>query len=274
MGTDTETAGASNQAEPRWTGFLRTVAAVALVGVGAWHIVEGFRTLSAPDARHVVGGAALVAIGLLGLLRHASRWRKSVAVAVAVAPTNPAPHDASAPLRLPPSKGATTRALFGATLICALSIVVMVLPWLEVDAHGQASHPLAFSLVGLVGLLFFGTCLIWIAQRRLDGSDALIADRLGLYDRSNALSDDERVPWRAISGFRAVSFGGQRFVAVDLVDPGKFIARAHGLRRLARSINRRLVGSPWCIAPRLLGWDATALAERLEARRAHQLESR
>jgi hypothetical protein len=262
----------SNAPGTRWTRSLRTgrnVASIALIAAGAWHVTEGFRTLDALDGRHAVVGVALIALGLFGVLQHASRWRKPAPVIHASATTQ----DPRLPLRIPQSTRATTRLLVGACWMCVLSIAVMILPWLFAPAHGRAPHPLVFSLIGLAGLLFFGTCLAWFARRRLDGGDALVADGLGLYDRSNAIGEEERVPWRDISGFRAVAVLGQHFVAVDLLDPEKFVDRAHGWRRLARSANRRLAGSPWCITPAVFGWSAPALAERLEAQRAQQLES-
>jgi hypothetical protein len=256
----------------RWARSLRTgrnVVSVALVAVGAWHVTEGSRALDALDVRHVVVGVALIALGLFGVLRHASRLRKPAPEARASGATQ----DPGLPLRIPQSKRATTRLLVAGGWMCALSVAVMVLPWLLAPAHGHAPHPLVLSSIGLAGLLFFGTCLFWIARRRLDGGDALVADRLGLCDRSNATGDEERVPWRDIGGFRVVAVLGQRFVAVDLLDPGKFVDRAHGWRRLARSANRRLTGSPWCITPAVLDWSAPDLAERLEAQRARQLAS-
>ena len=264
-------AGGPNAAGTRWTRSLRTgreVASIALIAAGAWHVTDGFRTLDTLDGRHVVVGVALIALGLFGVLQHASRLRHPAPGAHASA-TAQRP---GLPLRIPRSTRATTRLLVSACWMCVLSTAVMILPWLFEPAHGRAPHPLVFSAIGLAGLLFFGTCLLWIARRRLDGGDALVADRLGLYDRSNATGDEVRVPWRDIGGFRVVAVLGQRFVAVDLLDPDKIVARAHGWRRAARSANRRLAGSPWCITPAVLGWSAHALAERLETQRAQQLE--
>jgi hypothetical protein len=265
--------GGANAAGTPWKRSLRigrNVVSIALIAAGAWHVTDGFRTLDALDGRHVVVGVALIALGLFGVLQHASRLRKPAPAIHASAATE----DPGLPLRISQSTRATTRLLVRACWMCVLSIALMILPWLSAPAHGRAPHPLVVSLVAIAGLLFFGTCLVWIARRRLDQGDALVADRLGLYDRSNAIGDEDRVPWRDIRGFRTITVLGQHYVAVDLLDPDKFVDRAHGWRRLARSANRRLAGSPWCITPAVLGWSAPALAERLEARRAQQLESR
>lgn len=249
--------------------FVRAVVGVALVGDGASHIWHGLHDFGS-GYRHAALGAFLVAAGLLALLDHTRKLRK---------PTNPVActgnktaDDPGSPLRLHVSRRATTRVIIASAVMCAAAFAVLLVPLIA--PRPRAGLPLAATLsIGLLGVLFFGACLLWLVQRRLDTGDALVADGLGLLDRSNALGSHERVPWRAIRNIRAVKFLNQQFVVVELVHPEGYIDQAHGLHRLALQANRRLVGSPWCISPGALGWSASTLADRLESRRRHYLAS-
>jgi hypothetical protein len=249
--------------------FVRAVIGVALVGDGASHIWHGLHEFGG-GYRHAALGAFLVAAGLLALLDRARRLRKSEDHAARAGDMTA--DDPSTPLRLHVSRRVSTRMIIGSALMCAAAFAILFFPL--VAPRPRAGLPLAATLpIGLLGVLFFGACLLWLVQRRLDAGDALVADGLGLLDRSNALGSPERIPWRAIRNIRAVRFLNQQFVVVELIRPEGYIDQAHGLRRLMLRANRRLVGSPWCISPGTLGWSASKLADRLEARRSHYLAS-
>lgn len=254
---------------PRWwrkplLGITTLVGLLLLVD-GARRIFEGIGEFGAAGRHHIAVGAVLILAGLLGVWTYGRKLGDPAHAGADAAPG--IPDDPSTPLRIPASRRMTTQLMIGAVLMCASSLAIMLLPWLDRDS--AMPFPASVALViGLVGLVFFGACLWWLVQRRLDATDALVADPLGLYDRSTAIGTDERVPWRDISGFHPLTFMGQRFVAVELVDPQRFIDRAQGLRRLALAANQRLVGTPWCITPATLGWSAAALSQALAARRA------
>lgn len=242
---------------------LTTLVGLVFLADGVRRIFEGIGEAGTPGRHHLAVGVAMILIGLLAVWTYGRKLGDPELAGADAAPG--IPDDPSTPLRIPASRRMTTQLMLGAVLMCASSLAVMVLPWVDTGTAMPFPAPLAFA-IGLVGLVFFGACLWWLVQRRLDATDALVADRLGLYDHSTAIGTDERVPWRAITGFRPLTFMGQHFVAVELADPQRFIDRAQGMRRWALAANRRLVGTPWCITPATLGWSAATLSEALTAR--------
>lgn len=243
-----------------------TVLGLVLLADGVRRIFAGIGEVGTAGRHHLAVGIVLVLIGLVGVWTYGRKLGDPGHAGADGAPDMP--DDPSATLRIPASRHMTTQLMIGAGLMCTTSLAIIVVPWIDPGATLPFAAPIAM-VIGLVGLLFFGACLLWIVQRRLDASDALVADRLGLYDRSSALGTDERVPWRAITAIHPVTFLGQPFVAVELADPHHFIEQAQGVRRLALRANLRLVGTPWCITPTTLGWSAASLADALDARRRH-----
>lgn len=92
----------------------------------------------------------------------------------------------------------------------AASLFVLIALWVALHLRHPVSHSLLLgaSIIGIVGLLFFGGCLLWLLHRRLDLTPALTADARGVVDRSNALGSHVRVPWSDITGLQAKPFMG------------------------------------------------------------------
>lgn len=248
---------------------LRTTISGALIGVGVSHISSGLHEFD-NGYRHAALGVFFIAAGLLPSLEHARRLRRSAGV---VAPITgcAAADDPNLPLRLRASTHVISRAVLGGSVLCMASLAILLVSLITPKLNATFPLPVTLS-IGLVGLLFSGACLVWLTQRRLDGDDALIADALGLFERSNALGPAARIPWRAIRSIRVVRFLNQHLVSIELCDPRRYIDQASGLRRLALLANQHLVGTPWCITPGTLGCRAEVLAGKLEARRAHYQE--
>lgn len=254
----------------RWWHSIRRLIGAGLVGLGAAHIVDGLRTLDGGTHNYVLGGF-LLAAGVLTMSLDSWRLRRHLRQPGVAAQISP--EDLDRPLQLSFSHARSAGALAAAALMVAASLFILIAPWVVQHPHHPLSHAalLGSVVIGAVGLLFFGGCLLWLLLRRIDLTPALTADPLGLMDRSNALGSHTRVPWRDINGFRVKPFMGQEFVVVDLAEPQRFTRQANGLRWLALKVNQGIVGSPWTITPTLFGCTAGELAARLDARRRHYL---
>jgi hypothetical protein len=120
--------------------------------------------------------------------------------------------------------------------------------WLLAIADTQRRYPpLYVEAVSVAAIAFFGLCAIYGLIKLLDRSPGLVLDREGIIDNSSALAAG-RVRWNEINDIRVVTVSGQRFLAVFVADPGRYLGRGNALIRWFVSMNYKLYGTPIFIA--------------------------
>lgn len=89
---------------------------------------------------------------------------------------------------------------------------------------------------GIVAVLFFGLCAVFIFKKLLCKSDGLHIDHTGIIDNSTAVSVGF-IPWSDIEDIQTVHTAGQAFVAVYVRKPEHYIERQPGnfARKVLRS---------------------------------------
>ena len=105
--------------------------------------------------------------------------------------------------------------------------------------------------VGIVGVIFFGAAtVVGIVQGARRGP-RLTIDTDGIHDRTLGVGVIE---WSDITSAEPYGVARQPFVALQLRDPSKYLARATGLKRFLARLNRRSGLSPFSV--NLVGLDA------------------
>ena len=107
------------------------------------------------------------------------------------------------------------------------------------------SNSLEFvRIMGVITVVFFGTCGIFIIRKLFDNKIGLIIDKRGITDNTNATSIG-LIEWEDISGIDKVEIASSKILIIRTNKPDKYIGRAkNGISKFSMKANHKLYGSP------------------------------
>jgi hypothetical protein len=159
---------------------------------------------------------------------------------------------------IPSSKLKLVLISMGALLFVASGI------WLFAIADAQGRYAATYVKgVSVLGIVFFGVCGLYGLFKLLDRAPGLVLDREGIIDNSSALAAG-RVAWREIRNIQAVTIKGQRFLALLVNDPEKYLDRGNVLVRLFVKMNHNMYGTPILIGSHSLAVKFDDLEKQIE----------
>ena len=158
---------------------------------------------------------------------------------------------------IPLSKGKLLLLFLGAVGFVAVSY------WL----YGVAEQigGLAFfeaKTYAVAGIAFFGLCAIVAVIKLCDRRPGLVIDAEGILDNASGLSAG-RIPWCDIKSFAVSTVQKQRFLTIEVHDPGKYVRRAHPWKRPFVELNAKHYGSPVQISAHALRIDFNSLVKAI-----------
>jgi len=132
--------------------------------------------------------------------------------------------------------------LLGSTVFVALGILfVLNLAGIQSDLFGNLEF---IRIVGVVSLVFFGLCLVYIAIKLFDSKVGLSINENGIIDNSNAASVG-LIDWEDITDIRTIQIASNKILLVETSKPEKYIERArNGLISRAMKANCKMYGTP------------------------------
>lgn len=140
----------------------------------------------------------------------------------------------SQPLMIFQSKLRTLRLLL-------MSVGLMMASWLALTLDSPLRNPevvsVFMSLVGIVGLLFFGGCCAFFILKIFSQKPLLVISTDGIVDNASGVRIGF-IPWSEIEGIQIIRVAKQRFLSIAVVHPGRFRQRSI-LRRSFIDINER-----------------------------------
>lgn len=161
-------------------------------------------------------------------------------------------------VEVPPSRPR----LAGLLLLC---LVFAVLCGALVAGAATQSDISAFaSVMGMIGVVFFGSAVGLFIFRLARRAPAVVLDADGLHDHA-AWAAVGTVPWNNILVADATSFGLQSMLVVAVHDPRAVVGRTTGLRRLMLAANARMMSTPINIPGIMLSARPAELAEEINA---------
>lgn len=119
-------------------------------------------------------------------------------------------------------------------------------------------------IVGIISIVFFGICGVYIFKKLFDKKYGLIINKIGINDNSNGTSIG-LIKWTDIIGLRVVQEYSQKFIIVDVSNPEYYINLKKS--RIGKSIiksNYNKYGSPIGITTSTLKIDFAELKEIIE----------
>lgn len=146
-------------------------------------------------------------------------------------------------IEIPLSKLKLTITLIGAIAFVAAGIWFVINPEaIAASAHNR--RPVGFILgLGVVSILFFGTCAFFIAIKLFDKKPGLIIDNTGIY--INNFSKMTYIAWNEISDLGERRVKSTRFLMVYLHNPEAYIQKeTKYFKRMLMSANHKAYNSP------------------------------
>jgi hypothetical protein len=150
------------------------------------------------------------------------------------------------PIEIPLSKRKLVLMLIAAAAFVASGIWFLLYTSSMLSAVSVS--PSFIKLVGIVAIVFFGICCVFIARKLFDNRPGFIITETGLIDNSSGISAGE-IPWKDIRGITNTTIANKRFIMILLHNPEEYINRQTSiLKRKAMEMNYKHYGSPVSIS--------------------------
>lgn len=145
-------------------------------------------------------------------------------------------------IEIPLSKLKITLLFLGALGFVLLGVHFLICPdeWVS----SKSSSSIFIKLLGIISILFFGTCGFFIAKKLFDTTVGLRIDDKGITDNSNAVSVG-LIEWDDITGIQSLEIASSKMLLIKIKNPEKYINRATNLlSKKAMKANNSMYGSP------------------------------
>jgi len=107
--------------------------------------------------------------------------------------------------------------------------------------------PTLLLLLGIVSILFFGICAVYIARKLPENKAGLIIDSSGLIDNSSGVSAG-RILWSDIQDISVIEIHRQKLIMLQVKNPQDYIDRQKSrFKRKMMQMNFNMYGTPLSI---------------------------
>ena len=134
--------------------------------------------------------------------------------------------------------------LIGATIFIILGILFISRP--ENFVSQLHRNITVIRAVGILSLVFFGTCAIYGMIKLFDKKYGLIINTDGITDNTNA-SSVGHINWADISSIKAQQVMSAKFLLIFIKNPDVYLDRTTGSKRKLLQANMRMYGAPLSI---------------------------
>ncbi|MBQ4901866.1 hypothetical protein KB559_23875 [Paenibacillus sp. Marseille-P2973] len=97
--------------------------------------------------------------------------------------------------------------------------------------------------IGVISVLFFGICFLFIFKSLFDTSPVLEIDDGGLLDRTSYVAGG-RILWSEVESISIFNVANQLTIGIRLRNPQAFLDSKNGIQRWLISVNQKLTGAP------------------------------
>jgi hypothetical protein len=102
----------------------------------------------------------------------------------------------------------------------------------------------AYLVVGVIGILFFGFCGVYITKSLFDTQPGLVVDSAGIVDNASGIAAG-RIAWEDIVAVKSMQIVNQKMLMIEVVNPDEYINRqTNPLSRQLAEANSKLYGTP------------------------------
>ena len=149
-------------------------------------------------------------------------------------------------VEIPLSKVKIAVIMFGGILFVAAGFCLF---WMA--ERQQEFLPMHMKIAGASLIVFFGTCVLYMIAKMYDDKPGLIIDSKGITDNSSGIAAG-LITWESINQIEEKYIKGQRFIAIKVENPKRYIERQSGLKRILMNMNYKMYETPIYISPNSL----------------------
>ena len=107
--------------------------------------------------------------------------------------------------------------------------------------------PTRLLVLGVISIIFFGLCAVYIARKLPENTPGLIIDIYGLTDNSSGVSAG-RILWSDIQDISVIEIHRQKLIMLQVKNPQDYIDRQKsGFKRKMMQMNFNMYGTPLSI---------------------------
>lgn len=128
----------------------------------------------------------------------------------------------------------------------------------SIQARRRFNDPVYVHGLGLVAIVFFGSCGLYALKKLFDKKPALVFNNSGIVDNASSASAG-LIPWSEIVGAQIFEIQKQKLLIIKVRNPQKYIARGNSLKQTLNKANYKMVGSPISISSNTLAIDFSEL---------------
>ncbi len=108
-------------------------------------------------------------------------------------------------------------------------------------------NPTQLFILGIIIIIFFGLCAIYIARKITDNRPGLIINKIGLTDNSSGVSAGQ-ILWSDIESISVVEIHRQKLIMFQVKNPQDYINKqTSGFKRKMFQMNFKMYGTPLSI---------------------------
>jgi len=140
--------------------------------------------------------------------------------------------------------------LIGSIAFVCIGIWFVLQP--ELISNQLFSNKTFTIIIGVVSILFFGLCAIYIIRKLPDDKPGLTIDNIGLIDNSSGFSVG-KIQWSDIENISVITIHRQKLILLYVKNPQEYIKReSSGFRRKLLQSNYSIYGTPLSITSNAL----------------------
>ena len=163
-------------------------------------------------------------------------------------------------VEIPLSKVKIVTIMFGGILFVATGF------WMFWMADRQQEFlPMYMKVAGASLIIFFGACVLYMIVKIYDDRPGLIIDSRGITDNSSGIAAG-LITWESIKQIEKKYIKGQRFIAIKVANPNRYIERESGLKRIFMNMNLKMYETPIYISSNSLKIDYDELWSLLNSK--------
>ncbi len=145
-------------------------------------------------------------------------------------------------IEIPVSKNKLMLMLISSIIFVAGGVRFVTNP--ESVSNSSAANPTFIFVLGIVTILFFGFCAIYMFRKLFDNKPGFIIDSLGLTDNSSGVSVGQ-IPWSEIENILVVKIKKTKLIMLEIKNQKEFIDnQKSGFKRKMMQMNINLYGVP------------------------------
>ncbi|KPE51059.1 STM3941 family protein [Chryseobacterium indologenes] len=106
-------------------------------------------------------------------------------------------------------------------------------------------------VIGIVSIIFFGLCFIFLLRMLLMKENNLILDKNGITDNSS-YSSVGMIDWKDITSIKSIDVMSTKFLIINLKDPNKYLISQNSIKRKLLERTFKTYGTPIAISSNAL----------------------